>query len=80
VLRYRQGAPPPRADARAARRRRRHARAAGAPAVEGYPFDRQPGTGSGDLYPGTLRAFLDAGFAEVSRPLPRRAVVRLDLA
>jgi GNAT superfamily N-acetyltransferase len=57
-----------------------HARAAGAPLLEAYPFDRQPGTGSGDLYPGTLRAFLDAGFAEMARPLPRRAIVRLDLA
>ena len=56
-----------------------HARAGGAPAVEAYPYDRQPGAGSGDLYPGTLRAFLDAGFAEVARPLPRRPIVRLDL-
>jgi GNAT superfamily N-acetyltransferase len=55
------------------------ARAAGAPGVEAYPFDRAPRTGSGDLYPGTLRAFLDAGFTEVARPLPRRAIVRLDL-
>jgi GNAT superfamily N-acetyltransferase len=55
------------------------ARAAGAPAVEAYPFDREPRTGSGDIYPGTLRAFLDAGFTEVARPLPRRAIVRLDL-
>jgi GNAT superfamily N-acetyltransferase len=57
-----------------------HARAAGAPAVEGYPFDPGPRTGSGDLWPGTLPAFLDAGFAEVARALPRRAIVRLDLA
>jgi GNAT superfamily N-acetyltransferase len=56
-----------------------HARAAGAPAVEGYPFDREARTGSGDLWPGTLRAFLDAGFVEVARPLPRRAIVRLEL-
>jgi GNAT superfamily N-acetyltransferase len=57
-----------------------HARAHGAPALEAYPFDRQPGTGSGDLYPGTLAAFLDAGFTEMARPLPRRAIVRKGLA
>jgi GNAT superfamily N-acetyltransferase len=57
-----------------------HARAAGAPALEGYPVDPHPRTGTGDLYTGTLAAFRDAGFAEVARPLPRRAIVRKTLA
>jgi GNAT superfamily N-acetyltransferase len=57
-----------------------HARAKGAPVLEGYPVDRLPRTGSGDLYPGTLAAFRDAGFAEIARPTPRRALVRKMLA
>lgn len=56
------------------------ARSRGARAIEGYPMVPDPSrrTSSGDLYVGTLRSFLDAGFAEVTRPTPSRAVVRID--
>jgi GNAT superfamily N-acetyltransferase len=57
-----------------------HARAHGATAVEGYPMTA---TGAADpsaeeLYVGTRSAFEAAGFTEVSRPTPRRVVMRLD--
>jgi hypothetical protein len=48
----------------------------GAPAVESYPVDPGPRTGAGDLYLGTIRAFQAAGYDEVTRPLPRRAIMR----
>jgi hypothetical protein len=53
----------------------------GAVAVEGYPVDTDAGppASAAELYHGTLAMFGDAGFAEVRRPTPRRAVVRLDL-
>jgi GNAT superfamily N-acetyltransferase len=58
-----------------------HARAAGAPAVEGFPFIPDgPRTGSGNLFPGSLNAFLDEGFTEVARPSTTRARVLLELA
>lgn len=50
--------------------------ARGAPAVEGYPMEPGPKTGAGDLFLGTVRAFAAAGFHEVARPLPRRAIMR----
>ena len=58
-----------------------HARRQGAVAVEAYPVDRaaRRKPGSGDLYPGTLAAFLDEGFVEVARRAATRPVVRKDL-
>jgi len=58
-----------------------HAAAAGARAIEGYPMTTRPGTEVtwGELNVGPVSAFLAAGFREVSRPTPRRVVVRLDL-
>ncbi len=59
------------------------ARRAGARAVEGYPVVVTEGgakVGSGELYHGTLGAFLTAGFEVVDRRSPRRALVRRDLA
>jgi len=54
-----------------------HAAGAGALAVEGYPVDTEVSPASqAELYHGTLRMFLDAGFSEVRRPAPRRPVVR----
>jgi GNAT superfamily N-acetyltransferase len=56
-----------------------HATAHGATVVEGYPVDtaNRPKAGAPDLYHGTLRVFLDAGFEVVSDAVPGRAVVRL---
>lgn len=50
--------------------------ARGAPAVESYPVEPGAKTGAGDLYLGTIGAFAKAGFVEVARPLPRRAIMR----
>lgn len=56
------------------------ARGHGARAVEGYPMIIQPGQEItwGELYVGSRSIFADAGFAEVSRPTPRRVVMRVD--
>ena len=56
-----------------------HATAHGATVVEGYPVDaaNRPKAGAPDLYHGTLRLFLAAGFEVVSDAVPGRAVVRL---
>jgi GNAT superfamily N-acetyltransferase len=56
------------------------ARERGARAVEGYPLILQPGQKAvwGELYVGSPSIFADAGFAEVSRPTLRRAVMRID--
>ncbi|EJT03847.1 GNAT family N-acetyltransferase [Rhizobium sp. CCGE 510] len=54
------------------------ARANGAECLEAYPVDQRRMSGTGDLYPGTLSIFLDAGFIEVARRLPTRPIVRLD--
>lgn len=56
-----------------------HAKGHGATVVEGYPVDaaKRPKAGAPDLYHGTLRLFLDAGFEVVSDAVPGRAVVRL---
>jgi GNAT superfamily N-acetyltransferase len=56
------------------------ARERGARAVEGYPIVIQPGQQLtwGELYVGGRSIFADAGFTEVSRPTPRRAVMRID--
>jgi GNAT superfamily N-acetyltransferase len=57
------------------------ARDRGARAVEAYPIDAEPGRtfSWGELYVGSRSVFADAGFAEVSRPTPRRAVMRREL-
>lgn len=54
-----------------------HARDGGARAVEGYPMTTTDALAE-ELHPGLLSMFLAAGFREVSRPSPRRAVVRID--
>jgi GNAT superfamily N-acetyltransferase len=54
------------------------ARERGARAIEGYPMTTKNAIAE-ELHVGTERAFLEAGFAEVSRPTLRRAVMRIDL-
>jgi GNAT superfamily N-acetyltransferase len=56
------------------------ARARGARALEGYPIVTAPGQeySWGELYVGSFKIFQEAGFAEVSRPTPRRAVMRVE--
>jgi GNAT superfamily N-acetyltransferase len=49
----------------------------GAPGVEAYPIEPSEKSGAGDLYLGTVNAFLAAGYEEVARPLPRRPIMRL---
>ncbi|AYG04585.1 GNAT family N-acetyltransferase [Gryllotalpicola protaetiae] len=58
------------------------ARDRGASAAEGYPLVLKPGErlGWGELYVGAVSAFAAAGFREVSRPSPRRAVMRIDFS
>jgi GNAT superfamily N-acetyltransferase len=53
------------------------AREHGAVAVEGYPMTTKNAILE-ELHVGTARTFADAGFAEVSRPTLRRAVMRID--
>lgn len=50
-------------------------------AVEGYPVDtaERASVSSSELYHGPLSLFADAGFTEIARPSPARAIVRLDL-
>lgn len=57
-----------------------HARTHGARMVEAYPLDLDRKAYPGELYVGTLTAFLDAGFVEVARRSPTRPIVRLELA
>ena len=56
------------------------ARERGARALEGYAMITKPGqeVAWGELYVGSRSIFADAGFAEVSRPTPRRALMRID--
>jgi GNAT superfamily N-acetyltransferase len=56
-----------------------HALAHGAGIVEGYPVNPElrPKAGPADLYQGTLKLFLAAGFEVVSDVVPGRALVRL---
>jgi GNAT superfamily N-acetyltransferase len=56
------------------------ARERGARAVEGYPMITQPGQEItwGELYVGSRGIFADAELTEVSRPTPRRVVMRID--
>ena len=53
------------------------ARGRGARALEAYPILTTDVLAE-ELHVGTLGTFAAAGFAEVSRPTPRRAVVRID--
>ncbi|MEV8515794.1 GNAT family N-acetyltransferase [Dactylosporangium sp. NPDC051484] len=56
------------------------ARDRGALAIEGYPIVKRPGQDFawvGELYVGSRSIFAEAGFSEVSRPTPRRAVMRV---
>ncbi|WP_426502691.1 GNAT family N-acetyltransferase [Dactylosporangium sp. McL0621] len=58
------------------------ARERGARAIEGYPIVKEPGAPFpwiGELYVGSRSMFVDAGFAEVSRPTARRVVMRVEL-
>lgn len=57
------------------------ARQEGASSVEGYPVDlaAKRSASSSELYHGALSSFLRAGFEEVSRAVPGRPVVRLEL-
>jgi GNAT superfamily N-acetyltransferase len=56
------------------------ARERGARAIEGYPMIIRPGQeiSWGALYIGSRGIFEAAGFTEVSRPTPRRVVMRID--
>ena len=54
------------------------ARERGARAVEGYPMTTKDALLE-ELHVGTRGVFADAGFAEVTRPTVRRAVMRIDL-
>ena len=54
-----------------------HARERGARAIEGYPMTTKKALLE-ELHPGTEATFAAAGFAEVSRPTKRRAVMRID--
>jgi len=56
------------------------ARDNGARALEAYPMITQPGREItwGELHVGSRQVFADAGFTEVSRPSPRRMVMRVD--
>jgi GNAT superfamily N-acetyltransferase len=57
------------------------ARRYGAGIVEGYPVDpaARESVSSSELYHGPLQVFRRAGFTEVARPYPGRAVVRRTL-
>ena len=53
----------------------------GARIVEGYPIDVSSGRKSSNgLFRGVLSVFESAGFREIARPKPDRAIVALDLA
>lgn len=56
------------------------AREHGAKALEAYPMRTEPGepVSWGEAHVGTVAMFEDAGFVEVSRPTPRRVVMRID--
>jgi hypothetical protein len=56
------------------------ARDRGARSLEGYPMETGPDqeVGWGELYVGSRGIFEAAGFREVSKPSPRRVVMRID--
>lgn len=58
------------------------ARSRGARAVEAYAMITEPGKEItwGELHVGSRNVFADAGFVEVSRPSPRRVVMRVDFS
>lgn len=59
-----------------------HARDSGARVVEGYPIDpaaRASALSPAVLFRGTLATFVRAGFTEVARPRPDRAIVTRNL-
>lgn len=58
------------------------ARERGARALEGYPMVTEPGKQIiwDEILVGSRNMFVDAGFAEVSHPSPRRVVMRIDFA
>lgn len=58
------------------------ARSHGARLVEGYPVDPAAGRrkASNELYRGVVSTFERAGFREVARPTPDRAIVALHLS
>jgi GNAT superfamily N-acetyltransferase len=58
------------------------ARERGARAIEGYPMVTHPGQDItwGELHVGSRSIFAAAGFTEVSRPTPRRVVMRIDFS
>lgn len=58
-----------------------YARANGARVLEGYAVDpaERAKTPAADLYHGTVSMFVDAGFNEVARPRPDRAIMQLQL-
>jgi len=53
------------------------ARQLGGAAIEGYPITTTNVIAE-ELHVGTCSTFAAAGFVEVSRPTPRRAVMRID--
>jgi GNAT superfamily N-acetyltransferase len=59
-----------------------YARDRGAAALEAYPMIVPPGKEItwGELHVGSVQVFEEAGFTEVSRPSPRRVVMRVDFA
>jgi GNAT superfamily N-acetyltransferase len=54
-----------------------HARGRGARALEGYPINTA-NVIEEELHVGTVPAFSEAGFVEISRPTKRRVVMRID--
>jgi GNAT superfamily N-acetyltransferase len=56
------------------------ARGRAARALEGYPMVTEPGVEItwGELHVGSRSSFAAAGFAEITRPTRRRAVMRID--
>ena len=57
----------------------KHAKSAGAPAVEAYPVDVAVSGGSWDSYTGVASTFAKAGFETVAARLPHRPIMRHDL-
>ncbi len=55
-----------------------HARARGAPAVEGYPVDSKRKLDAPSLYHGAFSTFVKAGFTEVARKTKTRPVMKLE--
>ena len=58
-----------------------YARSRGARVIEAYPIDPASGSkkASNQLFRGVVSTFENAGFREVARPKPDRAIVSLDL-